>query len=190
MFWNKSKSLTNEELYFRGRVTALMIILASGDFIDNHSGNARFWARSLAGIKDGGKLTEAEKDLAKELTYYGAIGLIEGAHKFFNDNNLANLFIGSFATTLKEMWPDHPATKNYFSSEANKSLNREILLTRVIESFINTYKDKTTIPINELKQKADQFLAEQMLSVDREMAKGILSMTDNEVQTIAKNIRG
>lgn len=185
MFFGKSKSLTNEEISFRGRIAVLMIILASGDFIDNHSGDAVFWARSLAGVKDSGKLTETEKDLAKEFAYLGVAGLANGAKKFLNDDNSINIFIGSATTTLKNNWPDHSSTKRYFSEKIS---SREMLYSGVIESFVKAYKDRSTVSLEELKRKADQTLVEQILSVGRQTAESILSASDKEVQTIAKNL--
>ena len=101
MFWNKSKPLTEEEISFRGRVAALMIALSSGDFVDNFSGKTVYWARSLAGITNNERLSEAEKDLAKELSYLGMVGLADGAKNFFSDDNSVNLFVGSATMVLK-----------------------------------------------------------------------------------------
>ena len=58
----------------------------------------------------------------------------------------------------------------------------------VIESFVETYKNQSTFPLEELKRKADQFLSEEMIGVSRETAKLILSMPDKDVQAIAKNL--
>lgn len=187
MFWNKSKSLTEEEISFRGRVAALMITLSSGDFVDNSSGKAVYWARSLAGITNNEKLTEAEKDLTKELAYLGMVGLADGAKKFFSDDNSVNLFVSSATLVLKNSWPNHSATKRYFSEDIKSG---KMLYGGVIESFVEIYKNQSTFSLEELKHKADQFLSEEMISVSRETAKLILSMTDKDVQAIAKNLRG
>lgn len=187
MFFGKSKSLTNEEISFRGRVAALMIVLASSDFIDNRSGDVLNSARSLAEIKNGNKLTEAEKDLSKELACLGLVGLADGAKKFFNNNDSINTFVGSATMVLKNSWPEHLATKRYFPKEIN---SREMLYGGVIESFVKAYKDKSAISLEELKRKADQILAEQILGAGRQTAESILSATDKEVQTIAKNLGG
>lgn len=183
MFWDKT-NLNDKNVSYRGKISFFFLTFVEGGLIRNADKNfpeAEVMARNLAGIKDVGDITEAERNLLVEMVYFGIEGMKTGAGLVKGDERIKTILIANMYAWARETWPQHEAT---FLLKSNSIANINFQ-ERIINAFLIAYKGASSLPEDELRKRADQFLSEAARGAGVAIIKQAVEDTDQYVDNKA-----